>query len=176
MKIISGGQTGADQGGLNTAIKMGIEHGGWCPKGRKSEDGPIPKKYNLQETEDSGYLERTRKNIQDADVTLIFIGKKRLTGGSKATQRICKEWRRPSLTICVNSAPLKASIQLVKEFLNEHKPEVLNIAGNRNSKEPGIEIIVEHILTGALEREFSEEHRGGEKERGEARMRKPERL
>ena len=168
MKIISGGQTGADQGGLNTAIKLDIEHGGWCPKGRRSEDGPIPKKYDLQETVSSNYLVRTEKNIIDSDATIIFIGKKRLTGGSRMTAKLCRQHNKVFLTISTNSGPLAANIKLVKMFLDTYKPKVLNIAGNRNSKEPGIEVTVEHILTGALEE--------GHKEGGEARMRKPERL
>ena len=48
-KIISGGQTGADQSALDVAIKFNIDHGGWIPKGRKTEDGILPDKYKLDE-------------------------------------------------------------------------------------------------------------------------------
>jgi hypothetical protein len=46
-KIISGGQTGADRAALDVAIKLNIPHGGWVPKGRLAEDGPIHTKYQL---------------------------------------------------------------------------------------------------------------------------------
>jgi len=71
-KIISGGQTGADRGGLDAAIHCGLPHGGWCPKGRKAEDGLIPSKYQHKEMESSGYLPRTQANVFDSDATVIF--------------------------------------------------------------------------------------------------------
>jgi predicted Rossmann-fold nucleotide-binding protein len=48
-KIISGGQTGVNQAALDAARKLNIAHGGWIPKGRKTENGPLPVKYNLKE-------------------------------------------------------------------------------------------------------------------------------
>ncbi len=72
LKIISGGQTGADRAALDWAIRNGIPHGGWCPKGRKAEDGPIEAKYQLQETPSSKYLQRTDWNARDSDGTVIF--------------------------------------------------------------------------------------------------------
>jgi len=45
-KIISGGQTGADQGAIDAAIKYSFLYGGWIPKGRLTENGPLPDKYN----------------------------------------------------------------------------------------------------------------------------------
>ena len=71
-KIVSGGQSGADQGGLDAAIELGIPHGGWCPKGRKSEDGAIPDKYNLVETKSGDYRVRTEQNVVDSDATVVF--------------------------------------------------------------------------------------------------------
>jgi hypothetical protein len=70
--IISGGQTGADRAGLDWTIKHGIPHDGWCPKGRKAEDGPIDAKYQLQATPGSVYLRRTKWNVRDSDGTVIF--------------------------------------------------------------------------------------------------------
>lgn len=83
-KIISGGQTGADRGGLDVAIRHGIPHGGWCPKGRKAEDGVIPDKYlkssfaqddfdrvNLTDR-DIGFSRRTRFEVfQDDDAVIL---------------------------------------------------------------------------------------------------------
>jgi hypothetical protein len=65
-RIISGGQTGADRGGLTAAIKLGIPHGGWCPKGRRAEDGQVPACYHLEETGSSSYQARTKRNVLEA--------------------------------------------------------------------------------------------------------------
>jgi hypothetical protein len=79
-KIISGGQTGADRAALDAAIEYGVPHGGWIPKGRRTEDGRLPDRYILQETSNIGYPQRTKLNILDSDGTLIFSHGK-LTGG-----------------------------------------------------------------------------------------------
>ena len=63
IKIISGGQTGADQAALDAAIALGIPHGGWIPKGRLTEAGPLPEKYNLAEMPTKDYLKRTKHNV-----------------------------------------------------------------------------------------------------------------
>ncbi|MCH7226767.1 YpsA SLOG family protein [Haloferula sp. A504] len=66
-RIVSGGQTGADRAGLDAAIAAGLPHGGWCPRGRKAEDGPLPKRYLLTETKSASYLTRTEWNARDSD-------------------------------------------------------------------------------------------------------------
>jgi hypothetical protein len=71
-KIISGGQTVADRAALDTAIKLKIPHGGWIPKGRKAEDGPLPEMYQLQEMPTESYSARTEQNVIDSDGTLII--------------------------------------------------------------------------------------------------------
>ena len=97
MKVISGGQTGADRGGLDAAIELGFEHGGWCPRGRRAEDGVIPPRYQLVETSSVDYRRRTRLNVKAADVTVIFIGTPQLTGGSKLTNDLCHEHVKPTM-------------------------------------------------------------------------------
>jgi len=62
-KIISGGQTGADRAGLDVAIKKGIPHGGWIPKGRKTEDGTLPEQYKLQEMPTASYPNNVRGQV-----------------------------------------------------------------------------------------------------------------
>ena len=81
VKIISGGQSGVDRAALDAAIRLGIPHGGWVPKGRLAEDGPLPETYSLRETPTAVYAERTEKNVVDSDGTLI-ISRGELTGGS----------------------------------------------------------------------------------------------
>ena len=69
-KIVSGGQTGADRAGLETTIELDIPHGGWIPKGRKTEGGGFPEKYHLKEMPTGGYAARTEQNVPDSDGTL----------------------------------------------------------------------------------------------------------
>src|SRR5687768_1765349 len=80
LKIISGGQTGADRAALDFAIAHGLGHGGWCPRGRRAEDGPIPDRYRLRETAEADYAVRTRENVMDSDATLIFSVAKAIRG------------------------------------------------------------------------------------------------
>ena len=90
LTIVSGGQTGADRAALDFAIAHGIEHGGWCPLGRRAEDGPLDAKYRLVETEREGYRARTVRNVRDSDATLILnLGD--LEGGSLETMRIASD-------------------------------------------------------------------------------------
>jgi hypothetical protein len=93
-RIVSGGQTGADRGGLDAAIYAGVPHGGWCPKGRKAEDGSIPAKYVLKEIKSADYLKRTEANVIDSDATLL-ITFGRLSGGSLRTLEFCRKHGRP---------------------------------------------------------------------------------
>ena len=78
LTIYSGGQTGADRAALDWAISENIPHGGWCPRGRKAENGRIPARYQLQETVSTGYAERTERNVMEADATVVFTLQQRL--------------------------------------------------------------------------------------------------
>ncbi|RLB35173.1 MAG: hypothetical protein DRH20_11280, partial [Deltaproteobacteria bacterium] len=95
-KIISGGQTGADRAALDFALDAGIPHGGWVPRGRLAEDGPLPARYAVQEIDRRSYAARTEKNVLEADGTLILSHGK-LTGGSALTRRLAKRHERPWL-------------------------------------------------------------------------------
>ena len=97
-KIISGGQTGADRAALDVALKLGIRHGGWIPKGRIAEDGPLPEKYKLQEMPTDSYEARTEKNVQDSDGTLI-IARGKLTGGTDYTRKMTLKHKKQLLGI-----------------------------------------------------------------------------
>ena len=101
-KVVSGGQTGVDRAALDVAIYLDIPHGGWCPRGRRAEDGRIPETYQLRETSSRDYASRTEQNILDSDATLILYAKK-LSGGSGLTLRLAQQHRRPVL--CVDLSP-----------------------------------------------------------------------
>ena len=137
LKIISGGQTGVDQAALDAAIKMDIEHGGWIPRGRLTEDGPLPASYGMKETESTDYAERTAKNIKDADATLI-IAQGPLTGGSALTLRLAKLSGRPWLHIDLDGRAAFESALTISKWLLGNQIEILNVAGPRASKDPQI--------------------------------------
>ncbi len=134
-KIVSGGQTGVDRGALDAALATGIEHGGWCPAGRLAEDGQIPAKYQLAELRSRYYPDRTEKNVRDSDATLILY-RGRMTGGTKLTQRLCRQIGRPELSVSIAN-PSRAREKIVA-WLNEVRPPTLNVAGPRESNAQGI--------------------------------------
>ncbi len=136
-KTISGGQTGADRAALDVAIELGIPHGGWCPKGRKAEDGRIPGRYNLAETKSSQYPPRTNKNVQEADLTVIFtLGE--LAGGSALTQECAQALGKPCLHINLSAVSAQDAAKLLAKWLKGQDVKILNVAGSRESTSPGI--------------------------------------
>jgi hypothetical protein len=148
-KIISGGQTGADRAALDVAIKFGIPHGGWLPKGRKTEDGPLPETYHLQEMPTATYGKRTEQNVIDSDGTLI-ISHGRLAGGSALTQRLAKEHGHPCLHIDLNTQNRFEAAVTINSWIARHKIETLNVAGPRASRDREIYQATVNVLTTTL--------------------------
>ena len=144
-KIISGGQTGADQAALDVAIKDNIPHGGWIPKGRKTENGILPEKYHLQEMPTASYPKRTEKNILDSDGTLIF-SRGKLTGGSALTRKLAKQHSKPWLHIDLDKVAETEADLVIAGWIDKHEIQILNVAGPRASKDTGIHDIVMEIL------------------------------
>ena len=145
MKIISGGQTGADRAALDAAIALGIPHGGWLPRGRKAEDGKVREIYNLRELASPRYRDRTRKNIQDSDGTLI-VSFGPLTGGSALTEALAIRYDRPCLHLnMIDISPDEARVALEK-WLKKYSIATLNVAGPRASGEPRIYGMVKTLL------------------------------
>jgi len=136
-KIVSGGQTGADQAALDFAVRHGIPYGGWVPKGRLTEAGPLSARYNLQEMPHRSYAKRTEQNVIDSDGTLI-ISHGKLTGGSLLTRQYAKRHRRPWLHLDLNRQPLSDAAVLVCRWMDAQAVSVLNVAGPRASKDPHI--------------------------------------
>ena len=148
-KVISGGQTGADRGGLDAAIKAGVPHGGWCPSGRRAEDGSIPAMYDLKETSNDDYPTRTEWNVRDSDGTAIFTFG-RLEGGSALTGRIAMRLRKSCLHLDLRELDNAKAVDRLCEFVTRYSVKVLNVAGNRESKSPGIGARVKEIVGSAL--------------------------
>ncbi len=132
--MISGGQTGVDRSALDVALELGVPAGGWCPKGRKAEDGSLASRYPLTETPSEQYRQRTEWNVRDSDGTLV------LTRGAPAegtayTIEAARKLGKPCLVLDLSGAPSQSAAQAWAE---EHKVRVLNVAGPRESKCPGI--------------------------------------
>ena len=102
--IISGGQTGVDRACLAWAIRRGLQHGGWCPKGRRAEDGEIPARYKLLETPSARPAQRTKWNVRDSEATVIFSQSAKLSGGSWKTWEACKKFQQ------TGAAPLRGNV------------------------------------------------------------------
>jgi len=158
-KIVSGGQTGGDRGGLNAAIELKLPHGGWCPKGRIAEDDTVPDQYKLTECGAKAYIKRTELNVKDSDATLIFTPGKP-TGGSKKTAQFAKKHDKPCLVIdSLNeeSATVAEIITWLQNLQNSHKENsikmgacTLNVAGSRGSKSPKLQEYVKNVMISVI--------------------------
>jgi len=133
-KVVSGGQTGVDRAALDVGLALRLSCGGWCPAGRLAEDGAIPERYPLRETESASYPERTRRNVLDSDATLILY-RRRLRGGTALTARLARHHGRPCLAVDLETRP---SVGAIREWLLGQDTRVLNVAGPRESEAPGI--------------------------------------
>jgi len=146
MKIISGGQTGVDRGALDAAIALGIPHGGWCPRGRTAEDGRIPDRYQLRETDSADYSTRTEQNVLDSHATLV-LHRGQIAGGTELTIRLAERHHRPFLAINLDAKPNPAE---VFHWLVKHRTSTLNVAGPRESQSPGIETLAHDFIARVL--------------------------
>lgn len=133
-KVISGGQSGVDRAALDVALELGIRCGGWCPNGRKAEDGFIAARYPMQETRLSDYSERTEWNVRDSDGTLV-LNEGELEGGSEETVEVAEQHGKPYLVVDLKALP---STNQVAQWIDAKHIRVLNVAGPRESKRPGI--------------------------------------
>lgn len=148
-RIISGGQTGADRAALDAAIELRIPHGGFVPARRRAEDGPIADHYDVTELPSDSYDERTEQNVLSADATLIVsVGP--LTGGSATTKRMARRHGKECLQVNLARLSEDEAVEVLREWLAEVRPAVLNVAGPRESTTPGIYDRVRALLRAAL--------------------------
>ena len=140
MKIISGGQTGADIAGLKVAKKYEIQTGGYMPKGYKTLEGNKPEykdTYSMKETNTPYYGYRTELNARESDCT-IWFGENKKSSGRTCTFNAIKKHNKPHMDIDINKFP---SIDQVVEWITTNKYNIINIAGNSETTTPGIEKI-----------------------------------
>lgn len=145
-KIISGGQTGVDRAALDAGRAASVPIGGWCPRGRRAEDGAIPDEYPLSETPSEDYAQRTAWNVRDSDGTLI-IAPSDLEGGTARTREEAQRRGQPWLHV---DAPDADSISAIREWIVDEGIRILNVAGPRASEVEGIYEtalrILDHLL------------------------------
>ena len=145
--IVSGGQTGVDRGALEAAVALGLEFGGWAPHGWIAEDGTIPEQYRekMQEYPSMGgrardYRERTKANVRDSHATLILVDSLPLSGGTKLTENTAVAMMKSHKVIAMSAANAKDdALKWLRQFLGMSSALVLNVAGPRESKAPGIQ-------------------------------------
>jgi hypothetical protein len=133
-RIVSGGQTGVDRAALQVALELGIPCGGWCPRGRRAEDGRIPSRYPLRETPSSAYPQRTEWNVRDSDGTLVLTTG-RADRGTALTLTLAARLHKPCLRLDLGSTP---AAEALRAWILAHRIQALNVAGPRESRTPGI--------------------------------------
>lgn len=152
LTIVSGGQTGIDRLALDVAIELGIDHGGWCPRGRRAEDGSIPALYCLSETDSASYHVRTERNIADSDATLVLhFGTP--VGGTKLTIKLARQLKRPLLALDFQRLGMLSMEDYIGEsqtWLVENAVGTLNVAGPRQSSAPELPDLVRLFLVSLL--------------------------
>lgn len=148
-RIMSGGQTGADRAALDAALSLAIPHGGYVPRGRRAEDGPIPDRYDVQELPQGDYDARTERNVIESDGTLI-ISLGPLTGGSRTTHRMARRHDRPLLHIDLTRTITLEAAAEIRRWLADFQIRVLNVAGPRESTAPGIYDAARELLIEAF--------------------------
>jgi len=145
-KVVSGGQTGVDRAALDVALELGLPCGGWCPRGRRAEDGPIAPQYPLKETPSVEYEQRTEWNVRDSDGTLVLT-RGRPSEGTALTIEVARRWGKPCLVIDLVA---QGGVMPVRTWARDHGIRTLNVAGPRESRVPGIYTQARDFLRQAL--------------------------
>ena len=148
-KIVSGGQTGVDRGALDAALELGFACGGWCPHGRRAENGTIPDRYPLTETASPDYAARTRMNVRDSDGTLILT-RGAPTGGTGLTVDLATVLEKPTLVVDLTVADPAEVLENTRDWIAQNAIETLNVAGPRETGAPGIQAETRALLTGLI--------------------------
>lgn len=133
-RIVSGGQSGVDRAALDVALALDYGCGGWCPKGRRAEDGRIDDRYPLIETRSDRYPQRTRWNVRDSDGTLILL-RGDAEGGTLKTIEFANRQRR---ALCIVDLDITPQPNDARRWIEDQAIKTLNVAGPRESKLPGI--------------------------------------
>jgi len=134
-KVVSGGQTGVDRAALDAARACTIPQGGWCPNGRRAEDGVIPERYPLKETPSEDYRQRTEWNVRDSDGTLIVTDDDEIVGGTAVAHRAARRMGKPVVHARTSDA---VPVEMIRAWCEDNDIRVLNVAGPREGDAVGI--------------------------------------
>lgn len=159
-RIVSGGQTGVDLAALDAALALGIDCGGWVPRGRFNEDGPIDPRYPVTATPSRRLSQRTEWNVRDSDATLI-LARHALTGGSALTLRLAREQAKPCLHVDLVQEPASAAAERILAWLDSLSGAILNVAGPRRSNDPEIYGLAYRVIEKVLRRSSARPSVGG---------------
>ena len=136
IKLVSGGQTGIDRAMLDFCLENHIRCGGWCPEGRKAEDGTIDLKYPVKELPGASFNIRTAANVRDSEATVILF-KNRMVGGTLKSFEFVRKEKKPFLLLDMTVLDTALAATRLAEFLDIYRPETLNFSGPRKSDWPG---------------------------------------
>ena len=146
-KVVTGGQTGIDRAALDAAQAAGVPTGGWCPAGRRAEDGPIPARYPLRETPTRAYAQRTRWNVRDSDATLVLTPHAAPEGGTALTLAAARRRGKPCLHVRL---PAPDAVARITAWAARHGVATLNVAGPRASDAPDLPAHARAVLRAAF--------------------------
>ena len=135
-----------DRAALDAALALGLPCGGWCPRRRKAQDGPIDERYPLRETPSGQYPQRTEWNVRDSDATLVLT-RGRPRGGTALTVTLARRLGRPCLVLDLAAHPDPGEVQ---RWTEAEGLSTLNVAGPRESQHPGIQDEARAFLERAL--------------------------
>src|SRR5690349_238726 len=144
-RIISGGQTGVDLAALDAALAAGFPCGGWVPRGRCNEDGPLDPRYPVKETDSRKLARRTEWNVRDSDATLI-LSRGALTGGSALTEKLAQRYAKPCLHVDLAALSPGEAVARITQWLEDVHGTVLNVAGPRRSNDPEIYALAYRVI------------------------------
>lgn len=151
LRIVSGGQTGAESAALDWAIEHGVDYGGFCPRGRPAAGGPLPEKYRLTETASGSPLISAERNVRGGEATLICTCKPGMNTDSRRIEGLSLKHRKPVLHVW-RATPMAWTIRAVRAFVRDYRVTVLHVTGTRRSKEPAVLDFVREVLDGIVQR------------------------
>ena len=129
-KIISGGQPGVEIAALDAAVRLDIPHEGWCYKGRKTENGILPKQYNVKEIDTPSYFQRLEKNVKDSEGAVV-LNYSQLVIGSRAVKDIAVKYHKPCLIVDLSKHPMNHAIALIRKWMTKHDIAIIYFTGTK---------------------------------------------